>query len=206
MRIRIPTGLRTLSLTAQRKGLVQYRCTKCGQVHLQEMEIQTVQAAQYHAFGGEKARQNAENKVRQMAADALEKRDAELFAAINLQRDYTKIYAPIVCPNCGETQCWSQIPKPWKQAKGFGLWVFGIAVFGIDSLVMTLYSGWMGLMFLPFLLLLLTLPLIRSSKRKKALAAVQAVGFYPPRYFNHTNLHEFSAYGTAQPASGNANA
>lgn len=206
MRIRVPTGLRTLSLTAQRKGLLQYRCTKCGRVHLQEMDIKTTQAARYHAFGGEKARQNAENKVRQMAAKALEKQDGALFDAINRQQDYTKIHVPIFCPNCGEKQCWSTIPKPWKKAKGYGIWLFGVIVFGMDSLVMTLYSGWIGLMFLPFLLLLLAFPLIRRQKRQRAFTALQAVSFFPPRYYNHTNIHELAAYGTAQPASSNANA
>lgn len=105
MYIRIPTGFKTLSIEAQRTGIIEYRCTKCGKVHLQKINAATTrQSVEYHVFGGESARLKAENKLHQMVTEALYMRDKELFDAINVQRDYSKIHEQVICPICGEKQ------------------------------------------------------------------------------------------------------
>lgn len=42
MYIRIPTGFKTLSIEAQRTGIIEYSCTKCGKVHLQKINAATL--------------------------------------------------------------------------------------------------------------------------------------------------------------------
>lgn len=190
MYIRIPTGIKTLSLTAQRKGLVEYKCTKCGKVHLQEICLKATQVTSYHIFGGEKARIEAENKARTMVVEALDARGNELFNAINVQRDYIKIHEPIICQSCGEKQIWSTIPKPWKRSRGFGFWIVGVIACALITLSMCLSAGALGLAYLPLLFVLLALPLIRKRKQKKVLTITQETSFRPPKYYNHSNMHE----------------
>lgn len=190
MYVRIPTGIHTLSQTAQGKRLIEYRCTRCGQTHLQDFCITTTQAAQYHAFGGKKARLKAENKVRQRTMTAMETLDSTLFHAINIYRDYSQIYAPVICPTCGEKQPWSIVPKPWTRSRGFGFWIAGIAILGLASLLMAISGKSYGLMFLLCEIVLLILPFIRKQTRKNALEALRNMPFQPPKYYNRTNIHE----------------
>lgn len=194
MPIRVPTGFTTLTLEAQRKALVGYRCSKCGKVNLQEIPIKTSQSTRYHVFGGRKARENAEEKARRMVANALDKQDAELFEAINIQRNYGSIHAPVVCPGCGEKQPWSAVPKPWTKEPLFGLWLVGLffaICFALPIFICTTFEPLILILLLPSLVLL-SLPVIRSQKRKKAMAALQETSFQPPKYYNRTNIHELS--------------
>ena len=190
MRIRVPTGFKQLQLTAQRKGLVGYRCTKCGKTQFNEICVKTTATAQYHVFGGEKARANAENNVRQAAIRNLNILDDTLFDAINTRRDYSKIREPMICKNCGEKQIWSTIPAPWKEVQGRDLWIIGICFSGMFSFSILALWGWFGLFPLSIFVLLLILPLLRRLKRKKALEALQKASFQPPKYYNHSNINE----------------
>lgn len=190
MYVRIPTGIYSLSQTAQSKRLIEYRGTRCGYAHLQDFYITTSQTAEYHAFGGRQARLKAENTVQQRAIAAIEAQDSALFQAINVYRDYGNIYAPVICPTCGERQLWSTVPKPWKKSRGFALWVVGVVLFGLVSLLMLLSGESYGLMFLPYVIVLLILPLIRKQKRKNALETLRNMPFQPPKYYNSTNIHE----------------
>lgn len=190
MYIRVPTGMYTLSQKAQAKRLILFQCTKCGKVHAQELQLETLQSAQYHIFGGKAARQKAENKVSQRIEADLQKQDNELFQAINVNRDYGKIHTPVVCPDCGEKQIWSTIPKPWKKTRGFGLWAFAVFLMTM-MLLMTLTTEDMPWFIpLPYLCILLILPLVHNRKRKKSLELLKNAQFYPPRYYNQQNIHE----------------
>lgn len=190
MRIRVPTGVKTLSLTAQRKGFVEYKCTKCGKVHLQEICIETTQTTPYHIFGGEKARTEAENKLRTMVVEALDARDNELFNAINVQQDYSKVHEPIICQSCGEKQVWSTVPKPWKESRGFAYWIIALFACTLSLIVMFLSNSVLRWMYLPVLFVLLALPLIRKQKQKKVLTVTQEMSFQPPKYYNRSNMQE----------------
>lgn len=189
MGVRIPTGFKELQLTAQRKGLIGYRCTKCGKMQLKEMCFKTTSFAQYHVFGGEKARMEAENTVHQMAIERLDIKDNELFDAINVQQDYSKIQEPVICPSCGEQQIWSTIPKPWTDWC-FGLWIIGMFFSGMLSFYVFALGGWVGLIPLFFFILFLALFLLYKRKRKYVLKVIQEQNFQPPKYYNHINMHE----------------
>lgn len=190
----IRTGLKTLTLKVKRKGLIEYRCTKCGRQNLDALIFETTKTATFHAFGGDQGEKKAEIEANRKAAEDLQKRDDELFKAINLNRDYGAIHSPIVCPACGEKQLWSVIPKPWKTVKWFGAWVVGLICFGISTLGFALTAGVEGLpAFLVPLFVLISLPMIRTCKRKKALRKLQEISFQPPKYYNRSNVHERSS-------------
>lgn len=123
MGIRIPTGIVQLSAEFQRKRLIGYKCTNCGKQHFSEYALKTTVYQNYHVFGGEKAKQKAEEKLRERAIQNLDKQDSEVFDAINNHQDYGKIYEKITCPDCQTVQPWSQLPLPWRLTTLWGLWV-----------------------------------------------------------------------------------
>lgn len=193
MRVRIPTGMKQLSGEFQAKRLIVYKCTECGKRYVHEYHLKTTQYANYHVFGGQKARESAENKVRENAVAALNKLDAEMFEAINDRQDYSKIREPVTCPGCKAVQPWSNIPCAWRQTTLWGLWVAGVILFGMGTLtILSLAKNIMPslLVFLVPLLALLALPMIRKQKRDKAMEAIHALSIEPLKYYNQTNIHE----------------
>lgn len=191
MGIRVPTGFKELQLTAQRKGFIRYRCTKCGNVQLGEMNIKTTSTAQYHVLGGEKARIEAENYAHKIASDNLVRLDNERFNAINVQHDYSKISEPVICPDCGEKQIWSTImPKPLSDSQTRGDWIIGIFFSGMISFATLVFAGYFCLIPLSLFIYLLSLPLLRLRKRKKTLKILEEASFQPPMYYNHSNINE----------------
>lgn len=193
MRVRIPTGIKQLSGEFQAKRPIVYKCTECGKRHVFEYHLKTTQYANYHVFGGQKARESAENKVRKNAVAALNKLDAEMFEAINDRQDYGKICEKVTCPSCNAVQPWSAIPCPWRQTTLWGLWLAGVILFGIGTLtILSLAKNIMPslLVFLIPLLALLALPLIRKQKREKAMEALHGLNIEPIKYYNQTNIHE----------------
>lgn len=182
-----------MTLKVKRKGLIEYRCTKCGRQNLDAIAFETTKTETFHAFGGDRAEEKAEVEANRKAAEDLQKRDDELFAAINVNRDYGAIHSPIVCPACGEKQPWSVIPKPWKELKGYGAWLVCLICIGMSTLAFVLTGAAVAFpaLLIP-ILILISLPIIRSQKRKKALRKLQEISFEPPKYYNRSNMHERS--------------
>lgn len=193
MRGRIPTGIQQLSGEFKQKRLIAYKCTECGKRHVYEYQLKTTQQAVYHVFGGRKAREAAEKKVREKAVAALEKKDAEMFEEINDRQEYSRFYEPVTCPSCNAVQPWSNMPRPWMQTTLCGLWLAGVIMFGLFTcMVLFVAKNVMPslMIFLIPLLILLALPLIRKQKRDKAMEAIHALSMEPLKYYNNTNIHE----------------
>ncbi len=74
MYIRIPTGHKTLTLSAKQKRLIEYKCSKCGKTHLYEFVIETKQSAEYHVLSGEKGRVQAEQNARKLVVEDFKNR------------------------------------------------------------------------------------------------------------------------------------
>lgn len=119
----------------------------------------------------------------------INKEDNEVFEDINIKRSYDTFYKRVKCPNCCEYQPWSGIPRKWKDAKYFKLWLL-IAFFVVfDMLVVLFTSPVLIPLLVPFTIYLL-LPLIRKFRRDSAIKKANETEFVPPIYYNDRNLNE----------------
>ena len=189
--MRIPTGMRRVTITASRKSFIQYTCCKCGKTSLYEYVLKQAAAGGYHALQSDQSKGRVEDKISANASSHLDKQDAALFNAINTAHDYQMVQQAVKCPQCGELQPWSKIPCKWVKSAAFWYWVTGLFFLGLFA-ALTLTSSnphpSFDILLAISAAVLVLPPLIRGIRRKKALDRVRSAVFVPPVYYNRQNI------------------
>lgn len=188
--IRVPTGIRNVTATAAGKGIICYKCPKCGQTGLFEYAIEKRVSGFYHVFQRKSSKSRIESKTCINARQLVDQEDAALFRGINVEHNYDMISAVIKCRHCGEIQPWSGIPGKWRNIAWFNLWVMGL-MFGVSmTLIMVFENPLLSISFLWMAVILAVLPFFRNRKRKKAIEKSQLANFEAPVYYNQSNIKE----------------
>lgn len=194
--MRIKTGIVQSDFAFKRTCFIKYKCSKCDAEDIFVYNIVSKQTGFYHDLGGEIAEQNVKSRVALQASEEINKFDAELFKSININRDYKQVTQKIICPKCGEKQIWSGIPCKWKNVSLFKLWLVGLIVCTLTTVLTFIFAiGNADAEILPFMMAFYTgvlsvFPLLRKCKIKKALKRIKASDFVPPIYYNESNILE----------------
>ncbi len=187
--MRIRTGIIEMTAVFRRNGFIKYTCSHCGAEEGLVYTMTNTQTAYYHELGGEDAKQSAKVKAAFQAMEELNKAESEMAESVNIRRDYEKVTQAVICSRCGEKQVWSGIPCEWKAVKFFRLWIVGLVFSAIAGVAMLISQGVPAM--IPWLLILVGLPFVRKSKRKKALKQIQNSRFEPPVYYTESDMAEW---------------
>lgn len=178
------------TLTAHRRELVHYKCCKCGAENLYLYDVESDSHSLSSQAGAWETKSAAAEAAEEVAVE-----EANLLRAVNVDHNYEMVRKKVICPRCGEKQVWSGIPCTWRKVSGFGFWIVGLVLCSFESFVLLAGALTGGpellgpsIVFSCLLLLLISLPFIRKSKRKKALEKIANTNFEPPTFISGSNL------------------
>lgn len=183
--------MKTVTCTASKMSVILYQCVKCGQRDLYKMTITAQASGNYHALQSQLKKRNAEAAASRTAKNLLIQRDAYIFESVNQKHNYECVSDRVICPYCGELQPWSGIPVRWTKKPLFGLWVVGVFLCVLFTLVEIIdFTLIPGITFLCADIALAALPFFAVRKRKKQIKRLESADFEHPIYYNQSNLRE----------------
>lgn len=190
----VPTGGKTLTVKASRKGFIRYQCCQCGKTSLYGHTFIAEGSDSYHVLQSEEAKLRAEQNARDRAVRALDKQDDAMFDAINVKGSYGAIETPIVCPHCGKVQPWSDIPPKRSILFSVLLWAALVFLPAILLNALDFHTTLLtALLWILPTLLVTGLFVGRLIRRNRAEKDLQKESFLPPIYYNRQNFEELAA-------------
>ena len=105
--IRVPTGVKNVTVTASKRTFFYFRCASCGKEALVPFKVTGTAQGSYHVLNSSEKKEAVANEARQNSQAALSGADAELFNGVNVKKDYSVVKKAIKCPYCNKKQPWS---------------------------------------------------------------------------------------------------
>ena len=190
--IRVPTGVKNVTVTASKRTFFYFRCASCGKEALVPFKVTGTAQGSYHVLNSSEKKEAVANEARQNSQAALSGADAELFNGVNVKKDYSVVKKAIKCPYCNKKQPWSLLRDLIHTP--FIVPFVGMLLFSIIMLFRNIGVANMAGMFISLLTLVASaafFPLLCLYRnRKKEEKWQNDPSFVPPVYYNEVNLKE----------------